>query len=129
MGGTFREWEKDRSECEVLGLGAKSGGCSFSVIVDRYVSGIPDGVQLLAVPPDDLISTALLAPPPSPSDPAPEEDDELSRFLRISRFRFSRLLPLLVAHVSDLALLLDALKGVPPPCPPPTIPEPLLRRG
>lgn len=40
MGGTFREWEKDRSEWEVLGLGAESGGCSFSVIVDRYVNGI-----------------------------------------------------------------------------------------
>lgn len=35
MGGTFREWEKDRSECEVLGLGAESAGCSFRVIVDR----------------------------------------------------------------------------------------------
>lgn len=34
-GGTFREWEKDRRECEVLGLGAESGGCSLSVIVDR----------------------------------------------------------------------------------------------
>lgn len=35
MGGTFREWEKDLRECEVLGLGAESGGCSLSVIVDR----------------------------------------------------------------------------------------------
>lgn len=35
IGGTFREWEKDRSECEVLGLGAESGGCSLRVIVDR----------------------------------------------------------------------------------------------
>lgn len=35
MGGTFREWEKDRRECEVLGLGAESDGCSLSVIVDR----------------------------------------------------------------------------------------------
>ena len=89
----------------------------------------PDGVQLLGIPPDDLISTALLAPPPRPS--APEEDDEFSRFFKISRFKFSRLLlPLLVAHVSDLALLLDALKGIPPPFPPPPIPEPLLdRRG
>lgn len=87
----------------------------------------PDGVQLLGIPPDDLISTALLAPPPSPS--APGEDDEFSRFFRISRFKFSRLLPpLLVAHVSDLALLLDALKGIPPPFPPPPTPEPLLDR-
>lgn len=89
----------------------------------------PDGVQLLAMPPDGLISTALLAPPPSPSDPAPEEDDEFSRFFRISRFKFSRLLlPLLVAHVSDLALLLDALNGIAPPFPPPLIPDPLLAR-
>ena len=40
IGGTFRKWEKDRRECEVLGLGAESGGCSLSVIVDRYVNGI-----------------------------------------------------------------------------------------
>lgn len=87
----------------------------------------PDGVQLLAIPPDDLTSTALLAPPPSPSDPAPGDDDEFKRFFSISRFRFSRLLlPLLVAHVSDLALLLDAFKGTPPPFPPPPIPAPLL---
>lgn len=39
-GGTFSEWEKDRRECEVLGLGAESAGCSLSVIVDRYVNGI-----------------------------------------------------------------------------------------
>lgn len=104
----------------MLGLGPESGGCSLSVIVDRYVNGIPDGVQLLAISPDDLISTALLAPAPSPSGPAPEEDDEFSRFFRISRFKFSLLLlPLLVAHVSDFALLLDALKGIPPPFPPP----------
>lgn len=128
-GGTLREWEKDRSECEVLGLGAESASCSFRVIVDRYVNGIPDGVQLLAKPPDDLINTALLAPPPRPSDLAPEEEDELRRFLRISRFKFSRLLlPLTVGHVSDLALLLEALKGIPPPFPPPPIPEPLLAR-
>lgn len=36
------------------------------------------------------------------------------------------MLPQLVAHMSDLALLLDALKGNPPPLPPPPIPEPLL---
>lgn len=35
MGGTFREWEKDRSECDVLGLGAESASCSFSAMVDR----------------------------------------------------------------------------------------------
>lgn len=35
MGGTFREWEKDRSECDVLGLGVDSTGCSFNVIVER----------------------------------------------------------------------------------------------
>lgn len=34
-GGTFREWEKDLRECEVLGLGAESAGCSLRVIVDR----------------------------------------------------------------------------------------------
>lgn len=34
-GGTLREWEKDRRECEVQGLGAESVGCSLSVIVDR----------------------------------------------------------------------------------------------
>lgn len=34
-GRTLRECEKDRRECEVLGLGAESGGCSLSVIVDR----------------------------------------------------------------------------------------------
>lgn len=34
-GGTFREWEKDRREREVLGLGAESGVCSLRVIVDR----------------------------------------------------------------------------------------------
>lgn len=80
------------------------------------------------MPPDDLISTALLAPPPSPSEPAPEEEDEFRRFFRISRFKFSRLLLLLAAHVSDLALLLDGLKGIPPPFPPPPIPEPILDR-
>ena len=83
----------------------------------------PDGVQLLGIPPEDLISMALLAPPPSTSDPAAEEDDEFSKFLRISRFKFSRLLlPLLVTRVSDLALLLDALIGIPPSFPPPAIP-------
>lgn len=87
----------------------------------------PDGVQLLAMPPDDLTSTALLAPPPRASEPATGDDDEFKRFFRISRFRFSRLpLPLLVAHVSDLALLLDAFNGTPPPLPPPPIPAPLL---
>lgn len=35
IGGTLREWEKDRRECEVLGLGAESRACSLSVIVDR----------------------------------------------------------------------------------------------
>lgn len=35
MGGTLREWEKERSECDVLGLGADSAGCSLSVMVDR----------------------------------------------------------------------------------------------
>lgn len=40
IGRTFREWEKERRECEVQGLGARSGGCSFSVIVDLYVNGI-----------------------------------------------------------------------------------------
>lgn len=34
-GGTFREWQKDLREWEVLGLGTESGGCSLSVIVDR----------------------------------------------------------------------------------------------
>lgn len=33
--GTFREWGKDLRECEVLGLGAESGGGSLRVIVDR----------------------------------------------------------------------------------------------
>lgn len=91
---------------------------------DKSILFYPDGVQLLGIPPVDLICTALLAPPP---DPAAEEDDEFSRFFRISRFKFSRLmLPQLVAHVSDLALLLDALKGNPPPLPPPPMPGPLL---
>lgn len=35
IGGTFSEWEKDRRECEVLGLGVESGGCSLRVMVDR----------------------------------------------------------------------------------------------
>lgn len=39
-GGTLREWEKDRRECDVLGLGADSAACSLRVIVDRYVNGI-----------------------------------------------------------------------------------------
>lgn len=108
-------WNKSR---DLLAL-------SFNNEVVNYL----DGVQLLAIPPDDLINTALLAPAPSPSDPAPEDDDELSRFLRISRFKFPRLLePLLVAHVSDLVLLLDALKGIPPPFAPPPIPRLLLDR-
>lgn len=34
ISGTFREWGKDRRECEVVGLGAESGGCSLRVIVD-----------------------------------------------------------------------------------------------
>lgn len=34
-GRIFREWEKERRECEVLGLEAESGGCSFSAMVDR----------------------------------------------------------------------------------------------
>lgn len=87
----------------------------------------PDGVQLLDIPPDDFINKALLAPPPSPSEAAPDEDDEFNRFFRISRFKFSRLLlPLLVAQLSDLALLLEALNGNPRPFPPSSIPEPLL---
>lgn len=87
----------------------------------------PDGVQLLDIPPDDFINKALLAPPLSPSEAAPDEDDEFNRFFRISRFKFSRLLlPLLVAQLSDLALLLEALNGNPRPFPPSSIPEPLL---
>lgn len=39
-GGTLREWEKERREWEVLGLGAESAAGSFRVIVDRYVRGI-----------------------------------------------------------------------------------------
>lgn len=87
----------------------------------------PDGVQLLGILPADPINKEHLAPPPSPSEAAPDEDDELSRFFRISRFKFSRLLlPLFVALVSDLTLLLDALKVILPPFPPSPIPEPLL---
>lgn len=107
----------------MLGLGAESEGCSLRVMVDLYVSGIPSGVQLLAILADDLIRTALLAPPDNPSEPGPEDDDEFNRFFKISRFKFSRLLlPQLDAHVSDFALLLDALKGIPAPFPPPPIP-------
>lgn len=86
----------------------------------------PDGVQLRAIPPEDL-NTALLAPLPNPSAPDDDDDDEFSRFLSISKFRFSRLLPLF-AQESDLALLLDALKGIAPAFPPPLIPEPLLEK-
>lgn len=83
----------------------------------------PNGVQLRAILTDDLMRTALLAPPDSPSEPAAEDEDEFSRFFKISRFKFSRLpLPQLDAHVSDFALLLDALKGIPAPFPPPPIP-------
>ena len=98
------------------------------VVVVRFVLSIYlDGLQLLAPPPDDLSITALLAPPPGPSDPAPGEEEEFRRFFSISRFRFSRLQisPLEVAQESALALLLEALNVIPPPFPtPPT--EPLL---